>query len=368
MSAHSKIGASSMARWSACPGSVHLSGGIPSKSSAYAEEGTLAHELAEHFLTAGRFSPLPFEATAEMEETIKLYVNEVRKHIELGVTWIEKKFDLSSIHPGLFGTADAVVYNPKTQTLYVFDLKYGAGLPVEVTGNKQLLYYCLGAALTIDQPIKEIVMTIVQPRCPHPDGPIRKWTFGMESLIDFAMELKEAAVRTEEPDAPLNPGDHCRFCPAASTCPKLHEMALSTARAEFAPSLPYDPKKLSETLIRLPALEAFIKNVREFAYEEAQAGRCPPGFKLVEKRATRKWRSTDDVEARAEAAAISEDLYEKKIKSPAQVEKALGKKLFREIFDGATVSESTGFVLAPDSDKREAVSLDASQDFTAIES
>ena len=37
--------ASSAARWIACPGSVKLCDGLPDEGSAYAEEGTLAHEL-----------------------------------------------------------------------------------------------------------------------------------------------------------------------------------------------------------------------------------------------------------------------------------------------------------------------------------
>ncbi|MCH8328897.1 MAG: DUF2800 domain-containing protein, partial [Nanoarchaeota archaeon] len=42
---HSKIGASSMYRWSNCPGSVKLSEGMTSESSIYAIEGTAAHEV-----------------------------------------------------------------------------------------------------------------------------------------------------------------------------------------------------------------------------------------------------------------------------------------------------------------------------------
>jgi len=40
---HSPIGASSMHRWSVCPGSVRLSSNVPSVSSSYADEGTEAH-------------------------------------------------------------------------------------------------------------------------------------------------------------------------------------------------------------------------------------------------------------------------------------------------------------------------------------
>ena len=53
MTAHSRIGASSMHRWSACPGSVVLSEGIESRSSDDAKLGTAAHALAEACLNQG---------------------------------------------------------------------------------------------------------------------------------------------------------------------------------------------------------------------------------------------------------------------------------------------------------------------------
>lgn len=119
-------------------------------------------------------------------------------------------------------------------------------------------------------------MTIVQPRCPHKDGPIRSETIDVIDLMDFATELIEYAKATEDPNAPLHPGDHCGFCAAAGICPALRERATETAKQVFAPSLPYDAAQLAETLRWLPVLEAWAKNTREFAYAEAEAGRVPP--------------------------------------------------------------------------------------------
>src|SRR3546814_20047032 len=53
-------------------------------------------------------------------------------------------------------------------------------------------------------------------------------------LLDWAVELVDAAKRTARPDAPLNPGDWCKFCPAAPTCPALRQKALDVAKAAFA--------------------------------------------------------------------------------------------------------------------------------------
>ena len=52
--AHSRLGASKAARWMACPGSVAACEGLPDSSSAYADEGTAAHQHVEDALAVVR--------------------------------------------------------------------------------------------------------------------------------------------------------------------------------------------------------------------------------------------------------------------------------------------------------------------------
>lgn len=383
MAAHSRIGASSMDRWSQCPASVRLSQGIPNRSSKYAEEGTLAHDLAAKYLESyatgndgaviQELAALDKEIAPEMKEAVDVYVDYVFAilgQIEDPKILIEHRFDLSVIYPGLFGTADCVIYDPKRKHLYVFDYKHGMGIPVEVfedgKANVQLSYYALGALLSTGFPCETVTLGIIQPRCHHPDGPVRTFAMPAIELIDFASDLAIFASRTEDPNAPIVPGDHCRFCPASPTCPKLHQTALVTAKQEFSAVTAYDPVKLSETLSMLPAIEGWVKSVREFAYHEAQAGRSIPGWKLVPKRATRRWR--DELEAEMVFAnhAMLDVFETPKMKSPAQIEKAFGGKEGKRIVDDLTISVSSGFTLAPESDKRPSKSESAKTDFTVI--
>lgn len=395
--AHSKIGASSSKRWLACPGSIPLSADIPNRGSQYAMEGTAAHQLAEMCLTdeldAQYFvatnhvitvhdsgAAYPFPVTQEMADAVQVYLDFVRQD-EPFDTLVEVKFHLKDLHEGLFGTADCVQWFADEAKLRVVDYKHGQGTPVEAEGNPQGMYYALGALIALRFPARVVEIVIVQPRCPHGAGPIRSWTIGVDQLLDWQADLLDG-VKTVELAGKLFPsrtegwderflaaGDHCKFCPAAAVpgrCTAIAEKQQALARVEFAPMAQYDPVKLAQALADIPMVEQRIKAIREFAYAEAEAGRSPPGWKLVEKRASRKWRDDDSiVRTRIIEATdmVGDDLYAPaKLLSPAQIEKLLPKDQ-RSIIAELTVKESSGHTLAPAEDKRAAVKQSAQLDF-----
>lgn len=157
--AHASLGASGAHRWIACPGSIRTGAGIPNKSSRYADEGTAAHQLAERCLRDGSDAAshiggiesvrgVAHVVEEGMAEAVQVFLGIVRTHRAPGdALLIERRFDLSSIHPGMFGTNDACVISPSRRTLHVFDYKHGKGHAVEAAGNPQLRYYGLGALL-----------------------------------------------------------------------------------------------------------------------------------------------------------------------------------------------------------------------------
>lgn len=378
MSVHSKIGASSYYRWKACPGSVRESEGIEQKESEYAKAGTIAHGLGEamlrdYFYQEGKPNIPPNYASEELK-AVQMYVEFIKKEVlahecrlDKNHIQLEHRFQLASVHEGLYGTADCVYYSEKERVLYVCDYKHGAGIPVEVENNLQLQYYALGALLSTNLPCNEVEIVVIQPRCSHVEGNIRRWRFSSIDLLDFAAQLRRDALATEDPNAPLIPGEHCRFCPAAATkCAALKQKALTAAKEEFNPAQAIDSAKLKEALDILPALEAWIKNVREVAYQEACHGREPEGYKLVAKRATRKWVDEKKAAKELDLLLASNAIYNMKLKSPAQVEKLLGKGK-KKILNDLVTSESSGYVLVTQDDKRPAVSLDARNDFTLIQ-
>ena len=387
---HATLGASTANRWMNCPGSVALSEGMPNVSSVYAEEGTAAHALAELSLRGNHthtfVDPHTFVGTTiegmevdeDMADNVGVYVDYVRQFRQIAgaPTWVESKFNLALLNPPapMFGTADFVAYDPRNRQLHVVDLKYGQGVVVEVKGNKQLRYYALGALLAhSDLQVDTIEITVVQPRALHPDGFIRSETVAYEELIGFAGDLLDAARRTQEPDAPLVTGSHCRFCAAIAICPAKHAEAQSIAQTEFSampaavPPAPdtLPPEVFADVLAKAPILEAWLTAMRAEAMRRLERGEEVQGFKLVAKRATRKFTDGDDAIEYLKASGFNEDeIVEKKIKSPAQIEKLFPKKKMPSELQVAKVS--SGYVMVPVHDKREAVILSASHEFVAL--
>lgn len=405
---HSTLGASGCYRWWECPGSVRLTANVKDEGSEYAAEGTAAHALGERCLRNGyqaaRFkgewinadteeffipgaSGKPdkpgrwFQVTDEMIEAVQLYLDIVRKDYEAGdELMVEQRFSLDQLNPPapMFGTADAVIYKPGSRKLVVFDLKYGAGVPVEAkTGdgpgtvgvNKQALYYGVGATMALpkDKDVVEIEVVIVQPRAPHRDGPVRRATVGAYDLLEWAADLVDAARRTQEPDAPLAAGSWCKFCGAAGTCPELRKSSVEAAKLEFSGDLSeLTPDEIVSILDKAEEIENWIKAVRAHAYATLEKGQSLPGWKLVPKRATRKWAdedADDTVDALKLLGLTDDQLFVRKLNTPAKIEKLLDKE-DRKALEALTVKESSGTTMARDTDGRPGVKKSASDDFT----
>lgn len=336
---------------------------------------TKAHELAATWLKGTGKTPECDDD--EMLEHVKTYVDHVYSHMTGdAVLFVEHGFDLSAIYPGAYGTNDAAVYVPSQKTLYVDDLKYGAGKFVKAQNNPQLKYYALGALLELQKEGREIdtiVMSIVQPRCMTSEGAVRSHTIDAMDLLEFAGDLVVYAKRTAEPDAPLKAGDHCQFCPAIQVCPEIGKIKQTVAKSEFAAATaPVQGTVPQDTLVQalqaVPLLKALIERIDAYAYAEAREGRAPEGYKLVEKRATRKWRDEHTVAMELGKLGLTQDelFAPREVKSPAQLEKIERIKGNKEVLAPFIIKESSGLVLVPNDDKRPAWRADAKDEFKAI--
>jgi hypothetical protein len=388
-----------MHRWSACPGSINLierlrsQGLVSDRTSSYAIEGSAAHELAEKCLRQGldadafigqylnTESDTPIEVTEDMATAVQTYLDFARSlaaNTQPGDCrhFIEQTFDLSLFYKGLFGTSDYTCLHRPSATLFVCDYKHGQGLAVEALDNPQLRYYGLGALIKLKEmnlppPFPEwISLNIVQPRAPHRAGPIRNETLSVMSLLAWAEKLIDAAKATEPADAPLHEGEHCRFCPAAPRCPRLQDVAMKSAQLTFRPieggppvmTGPVPVKDLSHEQLRRAlmaseVLEPWLKELHAHAQEQLERGNVIEGWKLVQKRAMRRWRETpaDTAFALQLLGLKDTDIFEEpELRSPAQIEKHLPRKRHPELVP-LVIKESSGVVLAADTDPRPAV-------------
>jgi hypothetical protein len=390
--AHSKLGASGYYRWGVCPGSVRLSEGMPNESSEHAAQGSVAHECGEAFIhawvTGTPYAGHPFGATVkhsghdivvddDMLRYAKLYADAVIKEAcrPGAQLFVERRLDLSSIHPKMYGTADAIVVNTIERRIYVFDFKYGVRF-VDEEGNEQLLFYALGALIETQAAVDEVVINIVQPRS-WMGEPVRSWSLSMMEMFDFAEDLRAAALATDDPNAPFVPGLHCDYCPAAPVCAALRDYCLDAA-SQMQPiaeavnrgeTPKYDPQKLGELLLKKPVITGWLNAVERFLKAEAIQGRGSPLHKLVPTRAERSFRDPSTVVDYIELifGVPRDDLYTKPVpalRSPAQIEQTLKDRGFsakeRKALEAYIQKDSNGYSLAPLDDKRAAATPEAS--------
>lgn len=368
MTAHAKLSASGAHRWMACPGSVNAEGGRVDRTSSFAEEGTRAHDLMEIALKSGK-PCRDLTQDREMADFVQVYVDYVNSLRQPGdALFIEYRVDFSEWVPEGFGTADTIIVSD--EVLHIIDLKYGKGVPVYAENNPQLMLYALGAydECMFLSDFQSVKISIVQPRL----DTISEWEISITDLLKFGEVVRQAALDTQNPKAKRVPGEkQCRWCKAKATCPALYKMTSDTLLADFeqideAPQ----PHKLSFAQMRLALenkglIEAWLLSVENSVKDLLLEGGTFEGFKLVEGRSVRKWSDEDQAGERLVDLVGEQNAFTKKLISPAQAEKLLGKKDKAKI--GDIVAKPRGAAtLAKETDPRPAISpVDA--DFDALD-
>lgn len=359
MTAHATLGASNAHRWLVCAGSVEAERDIPNTTSPFAAEGTEAHELAELALRHGD-AALDTYANSEMAEFVRVYTDYVRQNaVQADVFEIEQRVSYADWIEGGFGTADAVII--KGGVLHVCDLKYGMGVRVDAEENPQGMLYALGAYAENSYlgDIHTAKISIVQPRLDH----ISEWEISIPKLLQWAEWAKQRAEATAEPDAPRTAGEkQCRFCRAKASCQALLDATQAALMSDFD-DLDNMPKantlteeQMRKALDAKPLIESWLSAIEKIAKSRLEEGEGFVGYKLVEGRSNRRWINDETASEELLNLLGEDDAYTKKLVSPAQAEKLLGKKRVSEIAD-LVVKSSGAPTLAPETDKRPAINL-----------
>lgn len=383
---HARLSASSAFRWLNCPGSVALADQCPAEpASAYADEGTLAHALAELKLRKflGEVTTKQFNArikkiredelySGEMDEATDSYYDTVIETLAAAgddaELMVEQSFSLTNWIPEGFGTSDAVVIGGSK--IEVIDLKYGKGIKVNAIGNPQIRLYGLGASALFGDlyDFDTVRMTIIQPRLDH----VSTEELALEDLNVWAdVKVKPTAKMAMEGTDVTDCGEWCRFCPAKAVCRKRAEFNTEMAKLDFKKPPLLTDDEIGEVLKRADELEHWFSDISAYALDQALAGKQYNGWKLVEGRSIRKYADDLKVAEALKGAGYDEAmLYERKLYGITAMEKTVGKKKLTEILGDLIVKPAGKPVLVPESDKREAINTTeaAKADFTSDDS
>lgn len=385
---HAKLSPSGAHRWMPCPGSIVLEANYPDKGSYYAAEGSAVHEIAAQVLKdevrdAMAFVGCKFEIdghTVTITEVMAHHANEyVAKMREIAADTgaidmaIEQQVDFSEFagEEGSTGTADVLMFWP--DAIGVYDLKYGAGVPVSPEENVQLMLYGLGALLVAEavglEP-KRVKLGIFQPR----NGGFSEWDIDATELRIFGREVAEAAERVRQAEQAdhierfLRPGEkQCKFCRAKADCPALREEVVLTVQGTVPVPLSVDEfddltireieddtstEYLAIAMRKIGMIEVWTKAIRAEVERRLLLGKAVPGFKLVEgRKGARTWISEHDATDFL-TSILGDDAYNKSLLSPAQAEKVLKQHgIHRQLEDFTKQAQGKPSV-APSTDRR----------------
>ncbi len=371
MTKHSHIGGSGAKRIIACPGSLRLYRELGDEiakrdeASEYAREGSMLHYVMEQgyndaYALIGS-EDLGGFGVAYTEEHYRTKVAPAWQAFNEYVSMLgeplafeqEVRVHGTSIHSDAFGTADLI--GRHSNVLTVLDWKFGDGVMVDVKDNEQGLFY---AACALDTPevqdftrgVKFVDIVIVQPMRDS-DEIWDSHRLTVDEVHEFADRMRHAIKQSTVIPTPYALGDHCRWCKAKLDCPAqrrgIEEVSRRTGNED-----------LGKLLVACERAEDFIKEVREEAFRRLTAGERVHGWKLVPKRAQRKWLDAEVAMAtlRRVYKLKPSELLVSELVSPAQAEKLVkAKQKDPKDIAALVTAVSSGNTLAPDSDPRPAV-------------
>jgi len=385
---HALLSPSSADCWMQCAGAPALYQGIPNTSSKYADEGNLAHEVAEMVLKSGQ-PAMDFighqaygqACDEDMAKHVQSYADTVKHYLTHPTDdlHVEVELDISAItgEVDAVGTSDAVILSHVEQEIVTLDLKYGQGIKVQADNNRQLMIYAL-AVLDKYELIgdwKTVRLVIIQPRA----GGVSEWVISVDELRTFGETVKAAATLSLQLVATPSQAIHhlvpsakaCKWCRAKPECPSLRADILNDFDNLDNPPIE-DRPNIGELLGKLDLIEDWCRAIRTEAERRLHAGIEVTGFKLVEgKRGNRAWGDEKQVEALLKSMRLKHDeMYHYKVISPTAADKLLAKghpKQWAKV-QAHIVQKSGSPTVAPVTDPRPALTLaiHSSTEFEAV--
>jgi hypothetical protein len=417
MSAHAMLSPSKRSRWALCPGSIREEAKYPDEGSGPAAiDGTHSHTLLEHCIKAGLTDPMDqvgetftdhegtFKVDADRAARVKIAIDYIRERSMNGMFKVisEQRVDPKFLlgRDDLSGTVDCQIIGPDWVEL--IDYKDGMGV-VTAEGNMQLEQYAYGVLAELKLPVNgaypfaDIRMTIIQPKLSLKGmAPITFSEVPVSNLMANMGTIITQAAATDKPDAPLVPGDsQCKFCRAKGSCAALASNVMKEVGVMFQPvtQLPdvaqqsankdpstMDDAQIAQIMEAAPLMRQLLEAVEKEALRRMESGQIIPGLKLVNGRGSRAWALPEDqmAEKLIKMGIPKTAVYETKLVSPAKAEKltwekrdgtkvALTDRQLKRMEQEYVVKMAGKLTVAPESDERKAVTMNAAPLFSAVE-
>ena len=174
--------------------------------------------------------------------------------------------------------------------------------------------------------------------------------------------VKPAAALAWEGKGTFSAGEWCRFCPARARCSAraarmLELESTKGAVPEGGSNAPGDvvltDAQVGDVLTRALELDAWVKDLKDYALTAALRGRQIPGWKAVEGRGSREWTDLDAAIKTLQERGVAEAmLYERRPVTPPALEKVLGKESFAATAWDLIIKKPGKPTLVPESDGR----------------
>ena len=411
---------SKRSRWALCPGSIREEAKYPDQPSGPAAvDGTHSHTLLEHCIKVNGSATAYIGATMHDHEGTFIVDADRANRVQIALNYIIER-SMSGLFPviseervdpehltgrkDLSGTVDCQIIG--TDILELIDYKDGMGI-VSAEGNMQLEQYAYGVLAGYKLPVNgaypfsTVRMTIIQPKLAMRGmNAISSHDVSVADLLENMGTIVKQAAATDQPDAPLVPGDsQCKFCRAKGSCAALASNVMKEVGIMFQPVVSntldiaqqsadrepstMDDAQIAQIMEAAPLMRQLLEGVEKEALRRLKAGQSIAGLKLVNGRGSRTWSLTEEeIATRLIKMGVPKgNVYETKLVSPAKAEKLTwektkaGEKVKMQLSDRQLKTMNTEYVtklagaltVAHESDERPAVIMNAAPLFSAVE-
>jgi hypothetical protein len=378
---HALLAPSASDRWLTCTRSARFEERFNKGTSIYADEGSLAHEIAQIGLLRrlNRISRLEFEKRfSELKENICYqhemidyciqYVDYVMSlYIKLqkenwAEIFIEERVELSSFVIESFGHVDAFILS--NGRIDIIDFKYGKGKKVSAVANPQLGLYAYGVYVRfklLDE-FNKVHLHIVQPRIDNIEESKDELQY-ISNWINGTVKRKSQLAFEGKGD--FNPGSHCQFCAGKAKCKALASFNLNVVKQEFDQPDELTKEEIADILLNAQTIINWVTAVKDYALDRALNHKeAWPGHKLVRGKSFRKLQNEESfIKTALQKGYTKKQIGMFKLLPLTQLENAIGKSIFNSEFSQFVIKPKGTPTLVPISDKRKAMgSADEAKD------